>query len=346
MEFTRFDPNSAAPLNSGIFGFPYSIEESDLILIPVPWDATIYYRRGSAYGPGSIFAASKYIEFGYKDLQNICNKGIAFARESKGIRKKSKKASKYVKSITKNGEMTTDKTAIDRAVKLTNPLCEEMNQFVYNNVHEYINKNKTVGLIGGEHSISLGGIMAHIEKYPDMGILQIDAHCDLRKSFEGFRYSHASVMFNVLEKTNLKKLVQVGVRDYCPEEYKRVLESGGRVETHFEEDIFEERNSDQYWKEICKKMISSLPTDVYISFDIDGLDPSLCPNTGTPVPGGFSFQEATSLIKEVVNSGRKIVGFDLVEVAPGKDGDWDANVAAHLLYKLSGWCLKSQEEKD
>jgi len=200
-----------------------------------------------------------------------------------------------------------------------------------------------VGLIGGDHSVSLGSIEAHLEKYPQMGVLQIDAHCDLREKFEDFTYSHASVMFNVLQETKLKKLVQVGVQGLCEEEYRRIQDSNGRIQTFFDSSLQESKHQGKSWNQICDDIIATLPIEIYISFDIDGLEPSLCPHTGTPVPGGLTYQEAIYLMKRIVNAGRKIVGFDLVEVTPGKDGDWDANVGAHLLYQLCGWCMRSNK---
>ena len=171
-------------------------------------------------------------------------------------------------------------------------------------------------------------------------MLHFDAHADLRRAYEGFEHSHASIMDNVVEGTRIAKLVQVGIRDLCEEEAERIRGSGGKIVTFFDAELAEARFAGETWSKQCARIVDELPRTVYISFDIDGLDPALCPHTGTKVPGGLSFQMATSLIAAVVRSGRRLVGFDLTEVAPAQDGsEWDENVGARLLYKLIGWSL-------
>ena len=199
-----------------------------------------------------------------------------------------------------------------------------------------------MGLIGGDHSVPFGAIKAHAER-GELAILHVDAHADLRDAYEGFACSHASIMRNVMTQLpSVTRLVQVGIRDVAKSEIDFIAAQGGRVITHFDAVLAERKLAGESWRQLCDAIVADLPARVYISFDIDGLDPQLCPHTGTPVPGGLSFQEACLLIKRVVESGRKIIGFDLNEVAPGPDGDeWDANVAARLLYKLCGWTLRS-----
>src|SRR5579883_1403335 len=146
-------------------------------------------------------------------------------------------------------------------------------------------------------------------------------------------------MANVLDRiAGVGKLVQVGIRDLCDEELDRIKSSKGRGTTFFDVDLRTRLQDGETWGAIARSIVEELPREVYISFDIDGLDPALCPSTGTPVLGGLSFVEATRIMKEVVKSGRKIVGFDLNEVAPG-DSEWDANVGARVLYKEIGFAL-------
>jgi agmatinase len=165
----------------------------------------------------------------------------------------------------------------------------------------------------------------------------------LRRAYEGFERSHASIMDNVLKLApGVAKLVQVGIRDFCEEEVDAIRDARGRVATTFDVDVAAARMSGAL-PALFERIVAALPTHVYVSFDIDGLDPTLCPHTGTPVPGGLSFHEASLLVGLVARSGRTIVGFDLNEVAPGPEGDeWDANVGARLLYKLIGWTLVSR----
>jgi agmatinase len=159
---------------------------------------------------------------------------------------------------------------------------------------------------------------------------------DLRKAYQGFSYSHASIMYNALKLPGVARLVQVGIRDYCDEELEVVKRAMGRVVTYFDDDIKAQLYEGKTWSAICERIVADLPENVYISFDIDGLNPMLCPNTGTPVPGGLDFNMVTYLLKKLVTTGHKIISFDLNEVSPGTT-DWDANVGARLLYQLCTW---------
>jgi agmatinase len=198
-----------------------------------------------------------------------------------------------------------------------------------------IQNNKIPAVLGGEHSTPLGLIEAIDIHYSNFGILQIDAHADLRDSYENFQQSHASIMFNVIKNCkNMSKLVQVGIRDIAQSEIDLIQNSDGRIRTFFDWELKENQYLGNTWNSQVQNIIKELPENVYISFDIDGLIPSLCPNTGTPVPGGFTLEEITFLFFQLVDSGRKIIGFDLNEVAPGNSGDWDANVGARALWNL------------
>jgi agmatinase len=151
-------------------------------------------------------------------------------------------------------------------------------------------------------------------------------------------------MHNVATRlTDVARIVQVGIRDLSETEAATIRGSGGRIRTWFDPDLQRSLHEGRAFADVAKRIADDLPDLVYLSFDIDGLDPSLCPHTGTPVPGGLSFAQATHLCRAVVESGRRIVGFDLCEVAPGPRGDeWDGNVGARLLYKMIGWALRSR----
>jgi len=172
------------------------------------------------------------------------------------------------------------------------------------------------------------------EKHGEFGIMQIDAHCDLRESYEDFVYSHASIMYNALEEIpQIKKLVQVGVRDYSESEWEYIKGSNNRVVTFFDKDIKRKQYEGDNWKHIADDIVNQLPQKIFLSFDIDGLDPKLCPNTGTPVHGGFETEQVYYLLNKMLQSGRQFLGFDLVEVGNGET-DWDANVGARVLLRL------------
>ena len=218
-----------------------------------------------------------------------------------------------------------------------NEALESLTIYVKKTIQAYLNEGKMVGLLGGDHSAPLGFIRSLSEKHDRFGILQIDAHADLRKNYEGFAHSHGSIMYNALKISAVSRLVQVGVRDFCEEEFQMMKRGMGRVKTFFDDDIKATLDSGKSWDSICVQIIKELPEKVYISFDIDGLDPKLCPHTGTPVPGGLEFHQAVTLIKTIATSGRTIIGFDLSEVAPSGDGEWDANVGSRILWQLCNW---------
>ena len=195
--------------------------------------------------------------------------------------------------------------------------------------------------MGGDHSTPLGLIRALAKKHQDFGILHIDAHCDLRDAYEGFTYSHASIMHNALKLSEVSKLTQVGIRDYSIDERATVEQSNGRIQTFFDADLKDREYRGESWHATTEAIVKTLPQNVHVSFDIDGLDPALCPHTGTPVPGGLQYNKATYLLHAVAESGRKIIGFDVNEVAPGTDSEFDANVGMRILWELSLWAAKS-----
>jgi agmatinase len=336
-DLTQFDPNSVGLLSNNVFGLPFSEEDAKLVLLPVPWEVTVSYSNGTARGPEQIFKASFQVDLLDPDVKDGWKKGFFMREPDKHLLLRSdylrKEAELYIKFLTEGGEINENqflkKTLVD-----VNTGTKVMNEWVYNQTLALLNKGKLVGLVGGDHSTPLGYFKAIGEKKGDFGILQIDAHCDLRDSYEGFKYSHASIMYNALnEVPQLQKLVQVGIRDYCEEELDYIAASNGRVVTFFDKNIKERQFEGEHWRSICDSIIETLPQQVYISFDIDGLDPKLCPHTGTPVPGGFEAEQIFYLFKRLVASGRKLIGFDLNEVSTSHD-EWDANVGARILFKL------------
>ncbi|MBI5546810.1 MAG: agmatinase family protein [Deltaproteobacteria bacterium] len=344
-----FDPNAAAQPGSGIFGLPHSVNDARVVLLPVPFDATTSYAKGAARGPAAILEASKQVDLFDIETGKPYEQGIAMVEYPKqvaeGLARWNRDAARLAQPIIDAaGAASTPR--LKKALGQVNDLCGKVNSLVYLNAATLIRDGKLVATLGGDHATPYGAIQAHAEAFPKLGVLHIDAHADLRRAYEGFTWSHASVMFNVLENLPIQRLVQVGVRDFCEEEYELITGSKGRVITHFDPHLAAAKLHGVHWQQLCAYIIRDLPGDVYVSFDIDGLDPALCPHTGTPVPGGLCFHEANALLRSVVESGRRIVGFDLNEVAPGPDGsEWDANVGARLLYKMIGWALLSWEKK-
>lgn len=237
------------------------------------------------------------------------------------------------------GVVVEDDAKLCALVAEINAACESMVNEVEQRTGEWLDRGKVVGLIGGDHSTPLGFLRALAQRHKSFGILHIDAHMDLRVAYEGFTYSHASIMYNALQLPQISKIVQVGIRDYCEEEMGVIASHPNRVEVHTDAEIQRASFEGEHWKQRCEAIISALPDKVYVSFDIDGLDPTLCPNTGTPVPGGLGFQQAAYLLSKLKET-KKIIGFDLVEVAPGQD-DWNGNVGARLLYHMCGVALSA-----
>jgi agmatinase len=242
--------------------------------------------------------------------------------------------------VTKYLDGYIDKKINKKLLEEINADCQELNTYVKEITEKLLDDGKIVGVVGGEHSVPLGYLQALSEKYKDFGILHIDAHSDLRDAYEGLEFSHASIFFNALKIKNISKLVQIGIRDFCEQEHELVKKEKGRVVVFTDYEINKSLFEGSTWEKVCDNIIKNLPKNVYISFDIDGLLPYLCSNTGTPVPGGFTIDKMVYLLEKLISSGKKIIGFDLCEVAPGKD-EWNGNVGARILYKLCLLALKS-----
>lgn len=336
---------SGLPANpdSGFLGCDLAPKEAKLVLIPVPWDVTTSYGKGASLGPDAVVKASHQVDLDDASFGQIYRGGIAVLEENPDVKKWNTEtnisSAKVVEALTSGGE---HKQELERVNKAT----LQVNQYVHDMAEEWLDQGLFVGVLGGDHAVPQGLIEALNAREKDgFGILHIDAHHDLREAYEGFVHSHASIHYNVMERCpKVKKLVQLGIRDYCAEEksYMDALVAKGRGRCFYNRELANRRLDGEPFGRIVSEILDSLPPRVYVSFDIDGLDPSCCPSTGTPVPGGLSFDEAVYILERLAASGKKIIGFDLCEVAPGADGDeWDANVGARLLHKLCGALFRS-----
>jgi len=326
---TDFDPNAMAALD-GIFGLPFDTNTACQVVLSVPWEATVSYRTGTANAPEAVLQASKQVDLYDPFIEDAWKAGIALHEDSGELmnlnRSAREKAERYLSILAENGNDAL-------LLKEINDDCESMNAWVRTNARHHLDKGKLVCVLGGDHSAPLG-LIEELAKNHSFGILHIDAHADLRDAYEGFTYSHASIMFNVMKIPAVTRLVQVGIRDYCDDEVSLIKDSNGRIVMHTDRELKSKEYRGESWHSLCQKIIKDLPAKVYVSFDIDGLDPKLCPNTGTPVPGGLEYEQSLFLIHEVLRSGRTLVGFDICEVAPGAD-EWDASVGARLLYNIA-----------
>jgi agmatinase len=336
------DPDAAPPADAGLFGLPTTPDEARLVIVPVPWDATTSYRPGTSRGPAAIRTASHQLDLYDGDLGEPWRAGIAMLDIPQDVLRWNLSARTDAERVIAVGGRIGNDAGLAQALARVNDAGARVNRHVYEEVDRLVRAGKLVGVLGGDHSVPFGAIARIAEDHEALGILHIDAHSDLREAYEGFEWSHASIMFNVIRKIpQVTKLVQIGIRDFAKTEVEVAAGSNGRVVVHHDAALAERAFAGETWRAICDSILADLPKHVYVSFDIDGLDPKLSPSTGTPVPGGLSFQQAVYLVKRLVERGHQIAGFDLNEVAPGGD-EWDANVGARILYKLCGWTLRSR----
>jgi len=322
---------SHAPALPPIFDLPTPPEDAAIVLVPVPFDATATYGRAAMDGPTTIRRESVQVDLYDALLGSELDPVVTMQEENERVRAWCLEARRLVDRVRAEPHAKGNETLVAEI----DGIGSRLGRWVYEQCASILSRDRVAAIIGGDHSTAFGCIQAHLERYPHMGLLHIDAHADLRLSYGGFAWSHASIMRNVLEKTELTRLVQVGIRDYCREEHDVITGSGGRVVTFFDVETSRERLGGASFASQVARIVGALPEEVYVSFDIDGLDPTLCPHTGTPVPGGLSYAEATYLLEALVHAGHRIVGFDLTEVAPGiPDTLWDGNVGARILFKL------------
>lgn len=345
VDFSNYDPNRVGNPNNNIFGLPTNEEDARLIILPVPWEVTVSYGAGTARSPEAILKASLQVDLFDPEFPDTWKEGYYMRPTDRKVLMKSdylrKEAELYIDYISKGDEVSANQF-MTKTLKEVNEGSIFLNNWVYEQTKVLLEKGKLVGLLGGDHSTPLGFFKAIAEKHGDFGILQIDAHFDLREAYEGFNYSHASIMYNALKEIpQLKKLVQAGIRDFGSDEWEYVQQSNSRINAYFDKEIRTRQYEGETWKQIAEEIVNKLPQKVFISFDIDGLDRKLCPFTGTPVPGGFELEQVFYLFTKLLQSGKTIVGFDLNEVGIGGDTDWDANVGARALYKLCNLLVTS-----
>lgn len=337
--FMSFNPSGVGVKNGNFFSLPYAWEESEVVILSAPWDVTTSYRPGTASGPEVVLEASSQVDLTTPYAERPWERKIGTLPISQAWFEASRKLRATAEKVISGLEEGRAEKDFERELNLINTEGARFHADVRKSVAEMLERGKKVVLLGGDHSTSWGAIQAHADRYPGLSVLHYDAHADLRVAYEGFAHSHASIMNHVKDMPGVAKLVQVGIRDYSPDE-KEESERNPKIRTFFDTELKHARYRGKTWDRLCDEIVGELGPNVYVSFDIDGLDPRYCPNTGTPVPGGLEFDESVYLLWKVVQSGRKLVGADLVEVSvgegtPGEDTtDWDANVGARLLWQM------------
>jgi agmatinase len=323
-----------------LFGLKKSPEESEIIILSIPWSANASEPTETDNHLDNLIEVSGLMDFYQNDFPNLRDFGLSLIPCKEFIAPLNvlaKGLSSQLKEIVEAGELDINQENVSDLKKRLDKLNNSVFNYVYNETKSWVDKGKLVAILGGDHSVSLGYMSMVANQCNQFGVLQIDAHCDLRPSYLENDFSHASVMYHASLLPSVSRIVQVGVRDYDEEELAYIKQSKGKIKTFFDEDIKEQLFQGKTWQSICKKIVNALPDRVYITFDIDGLTPELCPNTGTPVPGGLEFEHIVYLLKTLHQSGKQIIGFDLVEVGKDSEKKWDEKVASRILYLLSGY---------
>lgn len=341
---STFDPNARAGAQSGLFGLTPTPADAGVHVLAVPYEATASYRLGTRNGPEAILRASHQVDLFDLMTGRPYREGIALLSTGERVEPLNAEARSLVDRI-RTARDAEDRADIHSEIERVNAIGAELNSIVHEAAAESLDAGKLVCVLGGDHSVPFGSIHAHAERHPGMGILHFDAHADMRDAYEGFTWSHASILHNVLERLDgVSTIVQVGIRDLGEDEFEAIAFAGERMRTLYDTDWARAKVDQFELRSFVRERLTPLPDEVYVTFDVDGLDPTLCPNTGTPVPGGLNWHETMLWLDELKHSGRRIVGLDLVEVSPGPERDektdsWDAIVGARLLYRLIGTAL-------
>jgi agmatinase len=343
-----FDPDAASPEESGLFGLPVDPDGAFVHVIPVPFDATTSYRKGAALGPEAVFRASHQVDLFDLQTGTPWKRGICMFEPDPEIEELNEEATEKAEPIIALGGRIEGDKKLEKKLARVNEIGAEVNALVRESVIDVLDQKKLPVVLGGDHSVPFGAIEACAERFPGLGVLHFDAHADLREAYEGFTWSHASIFHNVATRIPaVTKLVQVGLRDLGEREHAMIQGSKGRLVALFDRDWQRAKLDGENLRALARETIALLPAQVYVSFDVDGLDPVLCPNTGTPVPGGLAWHEAMLWLEELARSKKAIVGMDLNEVSPGEHADdeidtWDAIVGARLLYRMIGTALANR----
>lgn len=343
-KIASFDADGAAEKNGNLFGLPFTPEEADVVIIPVPWEPTVSYRGGTSNAPAAILEASCQIDVFNSAIPDAWHHGIAM-QNIPWIKKKNDELSLGV-GLYRNALAYSLTELATTYLQEINNGGRELTELVKQQSIDLLHRGKIVGVLGGDHSCPLGLMQALALCHGEYGILHIDAHLDLRTAFEGFIYSHASIMQNARAIPEITRFVHVGARDFCKEEFEYMIREKNRHQIFEDSYLKAMQFEGRSWRKLCDEIIHLLPQNVYISFDIDGLDPKYCPHTGTPVPGGLEWEQTFYLIRQIVRIGKTIIGFDLCEVAPGPGhptDDWDSSVGARALWQLGILAAESKK---
>src|SRR5688572_24368153 len=260
---SEFDPDAAAPAESGIYGLPFTAEDSKVIIIPVPYEATTSYGGGTSNGPAAVLEASKQVDLFDQETGRPYASGIAMLDIPKNVLRWNSAAKRMAARVIEKGGVVDRPT--QAAADKVNEYSERVNSWVYDQTVPLLRQGKLAVTLGGDHSVPYGAIRAYAQKYPGLGILHLDAHADLRDSYEGFTWSHASIFNNVMRKIpGVGMLVQVGVRDLGMAE-RKMIDTNERITTFYDAEIASRKEEGVPFATIADEIIATLPQDIYLS---------------------------------------------------------------------------------
>jgi len=332
-----YDPDAAAT-GDGLYGLPHTPDTARVVVLPVPFEATTSYRRGTAQGPTAVLEASGQLDLADLQTGEPWRAGLAMEAIDPVVVALNQEATRSADTARRALEMGDEAGAAASAERVDRA-SEMINERVRAWTTERLEQGRIPAILGGDHSVPLGAMQAAAERHPGLGVLHVDAHADLRDGYEGFTWSHASIMHHVCATPGVGPVVQVGIRDVSHAERDRI-KTDPQLHCWTDLALGDALAEGTPFATLVRRMLEPLPEHVWVTFDVDGLDPSLCPGTGTPVPGGLTWRETLVLLRALGRSGRTLVGFDLCEVGTGPI---DSIVGARLLYKLAGWSLYSQD---
>jgi agmatinase len=323
-----FNPSNIGVNNGNIFGFPYGKDTAHIHILPIAWEATASFGRGCAKSYQAIRQASLQLDF--YDEKGAFWKTPVYMQEGLGEILNNRAAQKATDLIDflENGGQILDRTVDFDEI---NALSKALNSLVEETCHDLIKQGKKIIILGGDHSVPLGLIKA-LDNNQSFGVLHFDAHADLRPGYEGFTYSHASIMHHARQLPNVESITSIGLRDISPEEAE-IIRNDTHIDAYSDKWLSTQRLNSRPFSAVINEILEKLPKKIYLSFDVDCLDPSLCPNTGTPVPGGLTWHEIQAFIDALYHSDIDIIGADLCETG---NHPWDAQVSARILYQFIG----------
>jgi agmatinase len=315
-----------------ILNYHVGMRASPILVYSVPWDVTVTYRSGSHLSPGFIQESMAQLDDQHPFSKDAVELSFLPANSTiVGLQHEYKDvSSSIIDALNHQHPLTTQQ---HQQLADINRASDKVNQLVLKDMDHH--RNSPVILCGGEHGVGVGYIALFANQVESFSILQIDAHMDCRVQYFGYDYSHASVMTHYANHRAVSGITQVGIRDYASVETQFQAQSDTPFHVFTDYGLHQQLFQGKSWHDVCQQILGTLSDRVFISLDVDGLMAYLCPKTGTPVPGGLSYNQLVYLLEQVSKT-RHVIGAELVEVNASSASDWNADVGARLLFLLAG----------